>query len=755
MADNKRLFLALVLCFLFMMAYQALFMRGDPTATPPAPTDADRVTPVEPDEGTRSATPPPAGTPGSVEASSPPDETPVVAEGSTVDEADEPREIKLGAAGGGSSAKLALTVTNLGAGISNLWLNPFYQDMIDKLVAEGRAGRLAEEGAEAHVYRLLGPQPRDGQEGEACSLATEKVVIKRDGDELPAVDLSDKSWHVEFQDAADVTMSITIRLDGQPAVKLFKKFSISADSYDVTMTQWAVGLTEQSLKIQWVNFGPMGLRSEGHGPRSDVRKILVAKHAKSDGKQEDPVTLEKPVTRSGAAEAEEDKPQMLGAATDERKLVWIALENKYFVSILYPRPESAAGGAADTARWVAGAHARVLRRQSEENNDDLTFSYMTNFEEVPPSNSTAVVKRRVVELYAGPRDKQGFDANESHAVRRYGLVTAADVAMCTSSRLTDTVTGLLKVFKIGVVFTFLNAFGLWAGALALLALLFYPNLLRPESKSRLYLDAGLMLLASFAFSLIVCGGTSNYGLSIILLVAIVRTLLHPITKKGQVTMQKQAKVMAKLKPKMDALKEKHGAGMEFNRRVLELQKEEGVSPYGPMLGCLPMLLQMPIWVAIYQGIGYSIDLRHEGFFWWIEDLSAPDGVPWLEFSQVIHLPLISSLVGPIASFNVLPFLVAGVMFLNQKFMPKTATGSDQMKQQQMMMYFMMIFMGLIFYNMPAGLNLYILTSTGVGVIESWRIRKHVAELDDAPSPASQPDTDPIKPKPKASKRKRK
>ncbi len=229
--------------------------------------------------------------------------------------------------------------------------------------------------------------------------------------------------------------------------------------------------------------------------------------------------------------------------------------------------------------------------------------------------------------------------------------------------------------------------------------------------------------------------TRNYGLAIILMVVIVRALLHPITKSSQLNMMRMQQNMQKLQPKMQAIREKYKNNREaMNKAIMELYREEGINPAGQMLGCLPMMLQMPIWVALWTSLNNTFELRHQPFFLWIRDLAGPDSL--IHFSKAIEIPLISGMVGPIHDLNILPLLLVISMLLQQKFMAQpTAPDADpaQAKQQKIMFYFMGVFFGLILYNAPSGLNLYILTSNFLGVIENKRIRKHLEEEKNKPS----------------------
>ncbi len=225
----------------------------------------------------------------------------------------------------------------------------------------------------------------------------------------------------------------------------------------------------------------------------------------------------------------------------------------------------------------------------------------------------------------------------------------------------------------------------------------------------------------------------DYGIALIILVLVVRVLLHPITKKGQVNMVRMQKQMGSLGPKMEEIKKKYANDKARQQQeTMKLYKDEGVNPMGQMFTCLPMMLQMPIWVALYMSLSNNVLMRHQPFwFTWIRDLTAPDAL----FS---FTPFSLPLFGEITSFNLLPFILGGSMFLQQKLMPKPTPSPTQTKQQkdqaemmQKMMPMMSIMMLFLFYKAPSGLTLYIMASTIFGTIEQYYIRKHVREQEAA------------------------
>jgi YidC/Oxa1 family membrane protein insertase len=173
--------------------------------------------------------------------------------------------------------------------------------------------------------------------------------------------------------------------------------------------------------------------------------------------------------------------------------------------------------------------------------------------------------------------------------------------------------------------------------------------------------------------------------------------------------------MQKLNPQMQELREKFKNDKRRQQEeMMKLYKEYGVNPLG---GCFPILLQLPIFIGLYNALRKSIELRHAPFVFWIRDLSQPD-----YFMNTV---------------NILPLLSCLIMFMQQRMMPKS--GDPQQQQTQKIMGYMMpVLLGWIFYSLPSGLNLYFIASMGIGIVEQKIIRSHIDRMGDLKPVARKP-----------------
>ncbi|GMV40298.1 MAG: hypothetical protein AMXMBFR64_20140 [Myxococcales bacterium] len=181
----------------------------------------------------------------------------------------------------------------------------------------------------------------------------------------------------------------------------------------------------------------------------------------------------------------------------------------------------------------------------------------------------------------------------------------------------------------------------------------------------------------------------SWALAIVILTVLVKLLLWPLTQKSFGQMQR----MQLLRPEMDKLREKFGSDKaKLNQEMLQLYKTHKVNPLG---GCLPMLLQMPVYIALYQTIYHSVELYQAPLFGWVTDLSAPD------------------------PYFVLPLVLGLTMFVQQKLTP---TSMDSAQAKMMMWIMPIMFTGFMLF-LPSGLVLYIFVNTILSLAQQYALKR--------------------------------
>ena len=183
----------------------------------------------------------------------------------------------------------------------------------------------------------------------------------------------------------------------------------------------------------------------------------------------------------------------------------------------------------------------------------------------------------------------------------------------------------------------------------------------------------------------------NYGMAIIFLTIVIKVITLPLTTKGM----KSMKAMAKLQPEMAALKEKFvNEPQKMQAATMELYKKHGVNPFS---GCLPLLIQIPIFFALYKALLLAIELKGAPFFGWLVDLSEKD------------------------PYYITPIIMGVTMFIQQKMTPSTAD-----PVQQKIFLAMPIIFTFLFLNFPSGLVIYWLTNNVLSIIQQYYINKKSA-----------------------------
>ena len=211
----------------------------------------------------------------------------------------------------------------------------------------------------------------------------------------------------------------------------------------------------------------------------------------------------------------------------------------------------------------------------------------------------------------------------------------------------------------------------------------------------------------------------NYGVVVIIISILTKVLFYRLTHKSF----KSMKQLQDLQPQLQAIKEKYGEDRKrLSEETMRLYKEAGVNPLG---GCLPMLLQMPVFIALFNVFRYTIELRGAPFVGWINDLSRQD--------VLFHFPFTLPLIGN--AFSLLPLIMGGAMFAQSK-LGGSPTGQTSTAMPAGFNTMLPIVFTLLFYKMPSGLVIYWIINTGMSVVQQYYIHKNhtpaVAVVPDTP-----------------------
>lgn len=213
----------------------------------------------------------------------------------------------------------------------------------------------------------------------------------------------------------------------------------------------------------------------------------------------------------------------------------------------------------------------------------------------------------------------------------------------------------------------------------------------------------ILSIMNFSYKII-----PNWGICIVIISIIVYFSMYPLTLKGMMSMKK----MQSIQPRMAQLRTQFKNNpQKLNKEIMELYKANGVNPIG---GCFPFILQMPVFIGLYQALWRDVNLKGAGFLW-IKDLALPDRL----FIFPSHLPVIGN------EFNILPVFMAIVMFFQQKLSSKSMVVTDetQAMQQKMMLIFFPIMLGFIFYHFSSGLTLYFTLFYLFSTLTQWKMSK--------------------------------
>jgi len=544
---------------------------------------------------------------------------------------------------------------------------------------------------------ILSPARQDDG-SEILSMANRKFVLVEHGWQFALDKLSWKSFYVETAgDGSKTTrFEAIIKIVGtdEPVLKLIKTYKIIPYSYLLECNIAVENLSGSEQKVHFNLAGPGGLGREAL--RTDMRKVVggfltseaevvssrqgvsSGMFGRKPGLKDTTAQYQQALRAGNQTQIEEAKKNLrIGNNLPDQyrgaNFLWAAAVNKYFAAILVPLPEEGK----EYCDWVTDKTGRFHNPDGDSRADSGDETIGLDLKIAPntlaaagQANSSKIYN---FQLYIGPKDKSLFDKNERY--RKLGFVWTIDFMGCCCPGW------IIKPLAFGI-----------------LALMKWMHGFPPH----------------------------NYGIVIIILVFLMRLIMHPVTKKSQISMSK----MSKLAPKAEEIKKKYANNKaEMNKQMMALYREQGASP---VMGFLPMMVQMPIWIALWSAVYASIDLRGAAFLpFWITDLSLPDAL--YRFPTAIIIPLLG---WKIESLNLLPLLMGVAFYLQQKLMPSQAAASTNpqvAQQQKMMMIMMPLLFPLMLYKAPSGVNMYIMSSTFAGVFEQYVIRKHIREKEQAES----------------------
>lgn len=482
--------------------------------------------------------------------------------------------------------------------------------------------------------------------------------------------------------------------DGKPVLRIERKFTLKPSAeHGFFLEESVENLMGTELRVRLVSTGPIDMPKAKTTYAGDRRRVRYG-YLKSPERQGTSLTVtadeelkhrNKLLGKKIASTYGKAYPPSVRVWPNEdllphsSRLSWLALSDRYFVVSLHPHFDVATvqtpeqkllTGFSSIDRLVMDPYAAPL--------DAVIVMQMIGTEHVLAGGESY---SNSLGIYAGPRNRPVMNQEPELAALNMPAMVVSNLggmcAPCTFGWLTDILIGVLRTFH--------SIVGDWA-------------------------------------------------VSIFLLVILVRSCLHPVTRWSQIRVQRFSVQMQAMAPKQKLIREKYkNDSKKQQAEMSKLWREEGISPAG-MLGCLPMFLQSPVWIALYATLFFASELRHEPAFYgvfqnvlnwqFMNDLAAPDGAIPLPVSMHFSFPM----WGNVSSINILPLLLGFVMFAHQKYLtpPTQATMTPEQKSQQKMMKVMTIgLFPIMMYAAPSGLALYFITNSTIAVIENKWIRSHM------------------------------
>ncbi len=574
-----------------------------------------------------------------------------------------------------------------GAGISRITFSDLWWTGADsRAAARARAAGTAEDVL-AGRYAFVAHGTLQGF--SVSLLAAREVEV--DGQ---AVSLAGNVW---AETAPGTFVSELADSTGALQMRVTRTWRVDAGSYDLRCEQRVENLSASPRTVRWIQFGPTDLPREapgtqpgtgtGGGDLVDARRFHAGYLMSKERDPGQATVIVHGATLDHATVIGQIDGGNYRVWPDQRQqqerynLSWFGATNRYFAFAVHA-PYAPPGS---TSRAVAPAIG-VVQAQAGESTfrgapDRVLFTDLTS-DAVTAAPGTAAAFD--VGVFAGPLERSLLASTEPYAaLNMQGLILylmSGCCSWCTFAWLADLLVWFLAFLHDYVVF--------------------------------------------------------DWGLAIIALVIVVRGLLHPLTRRSQISMMRVTKQMAAVKPELEAIQKRHKDDpKKVQEETIRLYREKGINPLGCAGGMVPTFLQMPIWIALYAVLYYAFELRQQPAFFgvfqrfgdwpFLADLSAQDRFIPLPFSVNLY-------VFELSSVNLVPLLMGLVFWVQQKYMsppPSPNMTPEQEQQQKIMKWMMVIMFPLMLYSAPSGLTLYIATSTLVGIYESKRVRAEVEKMD--------------------------
>lgn len=583
--------------------------------------------------------------------------------------------------------RMKLSFSKVGAGIESLRLASEF-DSVENYTRYHVEG---EDVGEEHHVELQGEQ----MSGQSVVTPFAALWVEIEGERVNLI--GRRVWR---ETAPGAFEAIIENEAGQPVLRVTRRYLISEETNDLRIEQRLTNLTDTALTASLVQFGPIDLPADKVTYGGDKRRVrfgyllkpaLDANREVVLGKKyltprndflgprnttvsewQDPTTGKFFRPYVPAREVWPN-PESMKA---QHELVWAAMTNRYYSVVVHGVTSETDTKPFDNIERID----RVVLQEATQPKDGTLILRLHGKERTLEPGASS---NESIAVYAGPKSKARIAQNPlaDHAGAREVVAYnfGGPCAMCTFTWLSDPLIGLLR----------------------------------------------------FLESL-----THDWAIAIIVLVFCVRGILHPVNRWSQIRMQRFGKQMQDLAPKQKKIQERYaGDKQKIQQEMAKLWREEGVNPAG-MLGCLPMLLQSPIWIALYASLYFLYELRQQPAFYglfqkitggawpFMADLSEPDHFIPLPDSMHFTIPL----MGLITAINIMPLLLGIVFFAHQKFLTPASTMTltpEQQNQQKIIKVMTVVMFPIIMYNAPSGLALYFIANSTIAIVENTWIRRHI------------------------------